>query len=89
MAQWYSKRPGNAATYAQDWSDWLGADTIESAAWDVPDGLTGSQATFTDTTTSIKLSGGTSGVDYEVVCTITTAAGDVWSRSAWVAVSPW
>lgn len=66
--------------YHVDWSDLLGADTIQQSTWDVPSGLVSSNPAFTATTAVIWLEGGVSGESYEVTNTIVTAAGREDSR---------
>ena len=65
-------------TYSLDWSDWLPANTtitgntftVESITGDT-DPLVKSSQSNTDTVTTIKVSGGTSGKIYKVYNTIT------------------
>lgn len=89
MAKWYGKRPAEVLQFAQDFTAWLDGDTIASAEWTVPAGLTASGAVATATGTAITLSGGTLGITYEIVCRITTAGGEVKERTAWLEVVPW
>jgi hypothetical protein len=55
-----------------DYSGWLGAATIASAAWVVPTELTASDDSFTTTTVTNYFAGGTLDTEYEVAVTITT-----------------
>lgn len=65
-------------TYSLDWSDWLPANTtitantfsVEAITGDT-DALTKVSQSNTDTVTTVKLSGGTSGKIYKVYNTIT------------------
>ena len=65
-------------TYSLDWSDWLptgtvitsNSFTVETLAGDT-DALVKSSQSNTDTVTTIKISGGTSGKIYKVYNTIT------------------
>jgi hypothetical protein len=41
--------------------------TIVTSTWTVPDGITEEDSSFTDTSTTIRLSGGTDGADYELL----------------------
>ena len=76
----YRKDPDAELDYGLDWSPWLveGA-TIATSEWIVPAGLTegtGDKASsFTDTTTTVWLSGGEDGQDYKVVNRITDTDG--------------
>ena len=78
------KDPDATLDYVINWAAWLGevSDTIDSAVWDVPAGLTeAAPSTVTTTTTTVWLSGGTVGESYEVRCRITTAGGRIDDRS--------
>lgn len=70
---WFSKRPADVLDYTLRWSDWLEAgDSIASSSWDIPDDLTGDDEVRTDSTTRVRISGGTPGQTYELINTITT-----------------
>jgi hypothetical protein len=77
----YLKDPDSTLDYILVWSRWLGTDTIASASWTVPAGLTEESSTATTTTATVWLSGGTAGTDYDVACLITTAAGRIDERT--------
>jgi hypothetical protein len=71
-----------ALDYLLSWSQWLpSGDTITTSTWEVEtisgdsDPLASTDTGSTDTTTSITLSGGTSGNMYKVYNTITTTGG--------------
>ena len=74
---WPAKDPGEDKDYGIDWTTRLGGDPIASSAWSLPVGIT--QATpapsFTATSTTIWLSGGTSGTTYTLTNTVTTTGG--------------
>ena len=68
--------------------DWLCDDTISTAVWTVPAGLTqvssevnstsmtiGNKTYEANTVATVVLSGGTDGVKYSLSCLVTTAAG--------------
>ena len=74
------KDPNATLQYTLDWSEYLGSDTIVSAAWSAP-GLTTNSTSSTTTTTTIWLSGGTVGKVYTVRCRVTTTAGTIDDRS--------
>lgn len=67
----------------------LDDDTITASAWRIPtdDDPTSLQissihaATFDDTTATVWVEGGTTGVRYDVINTITTAADRTWERT--------
>lgn len=67
-----TKDPADIRTYSINWAAWLGTDTISTATWTVPTGLTSVSTSNTTTVSSIKLSGGTNGHDYTVACTVLT-----------------
>ena len=68
--------------YLISWSQWLrSGDTISTSSWSIEsisgdsDPLASTDTGSTDTTTSVTLSGGTSGNLYKVYNTITTLGG--------------
>lgn len=70
------KDPHSTLDYKINWSTWLEGDIIISSVWSVPTGLVDEGLSeFTDTTTTVWLSGGTAGTSYVITNTITTAAG--------------
>ena len=78
-----TKDPDETLDYPIDWSHVLTTgETVASAAWDVPTGLTQPRApTLVTPLTTVWLSGGTDGVSYIVGCLMTTSAGRVFDRS--------
>jgi hypothetical protein len=85
-----AKDPDEKLDYAVDWSAWLPAgDTLASAAWTVPTGIT--QATpapsIDDTTATVWLSGGTAGQSYPIACRVTTAQGRIVDRTLTILVT--
>lgn len=81
MADTFIKDPDEVLDYVRDWSADLGADTIATSVWTVPDGLTKDSDTNTTTTATIWLSGGTLGANYEVLNRITTAGGRTFDKT--------
>lgn len=81
MPRTFIHDPQAVLDYKLDWSDWLGADTIASATWTVPSGLTQTAASNTTTTATVWLSEGTAGNSYSVVSTIVTADGRTDERT--------
>jgi hypothetical protein len=71
--------PASILDYTINWATrGLGTDTIVSSSWIVsPSDMSCSSPapSFTDTTTTVWLSGGTAGVFYAVTNTITTTGG--------------
>jgi hypothetical protein len=81
-AETFFKESGEKLDYAVDWTAWLETgDTVAASVWAVPTGITEVSAAFDTHRATIILSGGTAGVHYEVVNTITTATGLVAIRT--------
>lgn len=74
-----NKDPDGVADYSLDYSGDLGgasaADTIATSTWTVPDGITQNSESHTTKTTTIWLSGGTLGQDYELLNRIVSVGG--------------
>jgi len=66
MAKSFVKGPGERLDYTEDWSTWLGSDTIGTSTWDVPAGLGSSNEANDSTSTTIWLNGGSIGGTYLV-----------------------
>lgn len=83
----FTKTTTDAIQYEINWQSSLNAgDYIIDSAWDVPSGLNNASARFTPTTTSIFLSGGTSGAGYLVQNTVTTFLGETIRRAIQITV---
>lgn len=80
------KDPSAVLDYSFDWSEWLGEDTIQSAVCTVDDGVTKENEANSTTAVTVWVSGGTSGSDYAVRCTITTVAGRTDERTIYLRV---
>lgn len=81
---YFHKDPQSVEDYELRWSSFIGGDSIATSTWTVPSGITKDSDSKTATTTTIWLSGGTSGQVYELVNTITTVAGRTWQDSIWI-----
>lgn len=69
-------KDGNATKdYTLTWATELGNDLIIGSTWTPEVGITVVDNSFTNTTTTVRVSGGTPGVEYSVVNHITTAGG--------------
>lgn len=79
--QTFTKDPDSVLDYAQDWSAWLDTDAITESSWSAATGITVDSDSFTDTVSTVWLSGGTIGVSYIVTNHITTAGGRKEDRS--------
>jgi hypothetical protein len=86
MTRVFVKDPSAKLDFSIDWSAWLGSDTIATAEWTVPDGITKSLESKTTTTTTIWLVGGTAHQQYAVTCRITTNGGRIDDRTIYVKV---
>ena len=83
--RWPDKDPADVLDYGLDWSDQLAlvapADTISSATWTVPAGLTAGAQFVVGGVATTWLSGGAAGTDYTLTCRIVTAGGRTLERS--------
>ena len=70
---WTDKKATEVLDYLINWTDRLNGDTITGSTWALPAGITQVSTSFTTTTATIMLSGGTVGQRYACVNTITTA----------------
>lgn len=82
---WIYKAPEATLAYTLDLNDavdpWLAAgETITTATFTCEDGITIDQQTNNTTTATVKLSGGSVGIDYRITLTWTTSAGSTDSR---------
>jgi hypothetical protein len=72
----YIHDPNAVLDYTVDWSDWLVAgDTIISRVVTAPAGITKNSDSFTTTTVTAWMTGGTVGSRYEIIYHVTTANG--------------
>lgn len=75
------KDPGSTLDYVIDWTNWLGADTVSSVTYTLDSGIStstdigGSATSTTDTTTTVNITGGTTGNIYNVKAEMVTAGG--------------
>lgn len=83
----FRKDPDARLDYTVDWSDWLVADFIVSAATSVQAGLTLYTEAFTSTVHTIWLTGGAVGQEYSVTSRIITNAGRIDDRSFTIRVT--
>lgn len=73
--RWTDKDPNDVDSFGINWATRLDGDLISTSDWIVPTGLTEDSASNTTTTTTIWLSSGTDGDDYELTNRITTTGG--------------
>jgi hypothetical protein len=88
--QRFKKDPQAILDYQVDWTEWLGEDTIaadaDASTWTAPAGITVEAETHSTTATTVWLSGGTAGQNYEVRNHIRTVAGREDDRTILVQV---
>lgn len=83
----FLKDPDATLDYGLDWSGWLqDSETISTAVWTVPTGITKSSQQESSTETVIWLSGGTAGTNYNLSCKITTSSGRIDERTMTIIV---
>lgn len=85
---WPFKDPDEVLDYEIDWSARLLTDTIVTSTWVVPTGLTEDSTENTTTTTTVWLSGGTTGEVYEVLNRVVTAGGRTMDQTVKLKVKP-
>jgi hypothetical protein len=86
--QTFTKDPDAILDYGFNWTGWLASgETIVSASWTIPTGITKTTDQVTTTHTVVWLSGGTVGKTYAIACKITTSAGRVDERTFRIYVS--
>lgn len=84
----FNKDPNAVLDYGFDWSSWLQTgETISSATWTVPTGITKTSQTESTTETIVWLSGGTAGTSYDVSCRIVTSQGRTDDRTMTIKVA--
>jgi len=81
MAVNFYKDPDSILDYMIDWGTWLVDDIIISSEWDVTGGITIDSNDFSDTTTTIWVSGGTIGRLSSFTNRIETYGGRITDRT--------
>lgn len=71
----YTRDPDDVLDYSFDWTAWLAGDVVNSITILADPGITAESPTFTGTTTTVWISGGTQGSVATVTHRITTVAG--------------
>lgn len=80
----FVRSPESVLDFTINWAPWLPAeDTIDTSNWTVgtPSGVTITSTSQSANTTTVWISGGTAGVTYHVVNTITTTGGRTDERT--------
>jgi hypothetical protein len=86
----YQADPSAVLDYTVDWAAWLAtSETISASTWVVAAGITQTTPapSFTTTTTTIWLTGGTVGTEYTITNHVTTNQGRQDDRSFTVVVA--
>lgn len=81
------KDPNAILDYTINWSRWLNGDVISSILWTLPAGITDVGHTNSGSDMTIWLSGGTAGVNYDIVGEIVTVGGRTDDRTLRIAVA--
>jgi len=83
-----TKDPASVEDFELDWQNELGEDTISSAQWVTLSGdVTVGQVMNLEQTTKARLSGGTSGTNSVIACTVTLASGETKRRRIHISVT--
>lgn len=83
----FVKDPNAVLDYRVDWSAWLPeGDTIDTSTWTVPSGINKDSESNDTTSATVWLSGGTAGVNYQLVNRVTTAGGRTDDRTITISV---
>ncbi len=80
------KDPNAVLDYMADWEQWLKGDTIVASTWLPATGITIDYESFTTTSATVWLSGGTAGTVYTLTNRVTTAGGRTDDRSITILV---
>jgi len=82
MSYTFRKTVEGDLDYELDYSEWLGVgEAIISSEWTIPATIIGGVESFTDTTTTIKLSGGTLHQRNRLLNTIVTSVANMDART--------
>ena len=84
----FVKDPDAILDYTFDWGPWLGSDTISTSTWIVesPLAIVPASESFTDTTTTVFISGGDLGEGYTLLNRITTTGSRTDDRTVEIKV---
>lgn len=81
------KDPAATLDYGWDWSAWLGDDdTILTSTWTAPEGIEATDSTHNGAQTTVWVTGGTAGEDYDVVNRIESSGGRIDERTITIMV---
>ncbi len=69
----HEKTPDEAITVTFNWAARLDGETISSVSYELPDGLTNAAETGATSVRTVRLTGGTDGCTYRVICKVVTS----------------
>lgn len=83
MQELKPKDPQDVVDYPVEWADVLelDGDTLTSATWTFPEGLTKQADAIAGTQAVVWIAGGTDGERYEISCLVVTAGGRTYDRT--------
>lgn len=80
--KWPEKKdPADISWWEVNCESFLDGDTITTATFTAPAGLTKVEESYTDTTARVKLSGGTAGTTYSLTIDVVTTGGQTFQRT--------
>jgi hypothetical protein len=82
----YTKDPDSTTDFEFNWKPELDGDTIQSATFSLPDGMTSVSESNTTTTATIFVSGGSTGCTYRIRCRIVTDGGRTWDKTLYILI---
>ena len=83
-----AKDPDDSIWYQIEWDEEIAStETLSSASWTVPTGLTEVSSSVSGTKALIRLSSGTAGTEYTLVCQITKDTGETVSKAISIPVA--
>jgi len=68
----FEKTPDEAITVLFHWASRLNGETISTATYELPDGLTNEADSESGTIAQVRVAGGTDGLTYRVISKVTT-----------------
>jgi len=78
---WPDKDPGDKRTFSVSGEDvWDSGETVASAVWTIPDGITKVGQNESGQEAFLTLQGGTDATTYTFTVAITTSTGSIWER---------
>ena len=72
----YEKTPDESITILFHWASRLDGETISSATYELPDGLTNEADSESGTIAQVRVTGGTDGLTYRVISKVTSSGSN-------------